>query len=253
LCRKILNFVIFSRFYSLVVLTATLSLASSVKITCKVGNATLYISDLDSFECEIVNDLQIFEINSKIQSISGSQNDTEFDYEDNSTYLDISDVKFTTLITYNNTLHFLPLNIDEFFPKLSLLAVVKSNLREIHQSELSRLKELRALWLPFNNIETIEWRLFDHNPKLSEIILTENRIKVIHANAFGKLPLLEHLDLLANVCVDRFAATRDDTDELIGLVSEDCRYECECEKYYLVGIGILAMFGVFVIIYVFLK
>lgn len=158
-----------------------------------------------------------------------------------SNFTDDLDINFTSLVTYNNSINFIPTGFDNFFPNLTLLAIVKSNLKEIRRHDLRQFPNLRALWLPYNDLEVIEWQLFDFTPHLRQLILTENRLVVINLDAFAVVTQLEHLDLLANPCIDMLASSCDEVRELLENVKETCTVECDCEKYFLISIVAVAI------------
>ncbi|KAG5668044.1 hypothetical protein PVAND_016001 [Polypedilum vanderplanki] len=245
------------RFLQIFFIFTIIKQSFSLTIYCNIKNSTHFTENSENFECEIFNNLQIIQRNLQIDKILNSSNDTTEeiyeDYFENSNFQNISDVKFSTLITYNNTINFIPTNLHEFFPNLSLLAIVKSNLLEIWQKDLKNFPDLQGIWLPFNKIEVIEWHLFDYNPKLSQIILTENRIKIISSDAFNELKNLEHLDLLANVCINKFAASKEDVKKIIENLEAFCKYECNCENYFIMAFIFLAFFSAFILIYVLFK
>ncbi|XP_070501803.1 GATA zinc finger domain-containing protein 14-like [Chironomus tepperi] len=166
----------------------------------------------------------------------------------------INSTSINSLITYNNTIHYIPRGISDFFKNLKLLAILNSNLKEIRQIDLKGFPELRGLWLPYNDIEVIEWHLFDFNPKLTEIILMDNRIKIINVNAFQGVKHLEQLDLLRNVCVDAAAYDVNDTKLLI----DDMRESCETEvknllenyaNYFVICFAVIALLCTIIVLY----
>ncbi|KAL7013698.1 hypothetical protein ACKWTF_015535 [Chironomus riparius] len=170
----------------------------------------------------------------------------------------INSTSINSLITYNNTIYYIPRGISDFFKNLKLLAIVNSNLKEIRQIDLKGFPELHGLWLPYNEIEVIEWHLFDFNPNIIEIILMENRIKIINSNAFDAVVLLGQLDLLRNVCVDKAAYDVDDAKVLIDDVRENCDAVVKSlledyENYYVICLAVIALLCTFIAFYACLK
>lgn len=199
-----------------------------------------------------------------IISISEKSNDTtnQFDQLDLplriSPNFTINSTSINSLITYNNTIHYIPRGIADFFKNLKLLAILNSNLKEIRQIDLKGFPDLRGLWLPYNEIEVIEWHLFDFNPKLTEIILMENRIKIIISNAFDAVTQLGQLDLLRNVCADEAAYDVDDTKILIHNVKENCDTVVKSlledyENYYVICLAVIALLCSIIVLYACLK
>jgi len=199
-----------------------------------------------------------------IINISEKSNDTTNQYHKLDLPLRISpnftinSTSINSLITYNNTIHYIPRGIADFFKSLKLLAILNSSLKEIRQIDLKGFPDLRGLWLPYNEIEVLEWHLFDFNPKLTEIILMENRIKIINSNAFDAVTQLGQLDLLRNVCVDKAAYDVDDTKILIHNVRENCDTVVknlleDYENYYVISLAVIALLCSIIILYACLK
>lgn len=206
------------------------------------------------------------------KNTTNSENFTIFeDYQDNSTeintsnltensismfsstILSINSTSINSFIIYYKKVFYFPSNISSHFPDLKLIAIVKSQLKEVTQSDLKPFENLIGLWLPYNQLETLEWNLFDFNKELKQIILIENRIKFIHSSTFAGVNRIKQLDLLANICVDEQGATEEDVVNILQHLKEKCEVDCNCENYFIVFMSIVAILLVFILIYACLR
>lgn len=97
-----------------------------------------------------------------------------------------------------------PTNIDYFFPNLSVLSVSNSGIRQISRDDLSPFKNLQALILFNNLLESLDGDLFIETPLLQYINLGTNQIRNIGSNLFNPLNDLRTLRLGHNVCIDEY-------------------------------------------------
>lgn len=100
------------------------------------------------------------------------------------------------------TFHYLPLNIDEFFPSLKAFWVTGTGLKEIKSCHLKSYVNLREFHIENCAIEVIESDLFIHNPKLEYVSLHSNKIKYVENNVIQPLSKSIHIDFNKNLCVD---------------------------------------------------
>jgi hypothetical protein len=112
------------------------------------------------------------------------------------------DVKFAnSLKILSQIMHYLPNNISIFFPNLKTLTAAKG-IKEIFRENFEGLPELASIYLESNDIEYIDDdQIFQHNPNLQNIDLSENRIKRISANVFINLIQLRTVNLNFNDCI----------------------------------------------------
>jgi len=82
------------------------------------------------------------------------------------------------------------------------IRIYKSELLEIHSSDLEPFVKLVELRLHSNKIEVLEEGLLDHNPDLEYIVLRENKISYIDSKLFDNLQKLKYLYLKGNVCIN---------------------------------------------------
>lgn len=110
---------------------------------------------------------------------------------------DICKIKIT-----QNTVWYLPKELDKFFPKLNYIEIVSSDMKEIKQSDLKVFPELLHLVLSYNDIRVLESGLFKYNPKLFRVIIDMNDIQYIHPDILDNLSNLYVFDLTLNKCIN---------------------------------------------------
>jgi hypothetical protein len=98
---------------------------------------------------------------------------------------------FAIFRAYN--LHYFPEGIDKVFVNIFWIAIHKSNLNEISQSDLKVFPELKYLYLDENQLEVLNADLFKYNTKLELIWIYKNPFKHIDAKVFSSLGLLRTL------------------------------------------------------------
>jgi Leucine rich repeat len=130
------------------------------------------------------------------------------------------DVKYFR--AYQSTIRYFPLGIDKQFKNIEKIFIVKVNMAEVHQSDLKPFTKLTALSLGYNNIQVLEADLFKFNPKLAEIYLEGNKLKLVEGTAFNGLTSLNVLDLSGNLCITKSAQQRDAVTKLIDEAKRVC-------------------------------
>lgn len=120
------------------------------------------------------------------------------------------------------TTKFLPINLCKHFPKLEALEVVGGRLTKIEKKDIKPFPNLKVLWLPRNNIETLSNDVFEANHKLEKISFYENRLQFIGIDVFKPLKHLKYVNLEFNDCIDRFAACKVCIDVMTKEIGENC-------------------------------
>ncbi|XP_070503357.1 leucine-rich repeat-containing protein 15-like [Chironomus tepperi] len=136
--------------------------------------------DGDDYVC-IAVDFDISSENTKIARISGQH----------AAQKTIKDV--TKFSSTNQNLQFIPQNLQNFFPKLSKLEIVSSNLQK-----LSTVKNLNWIRITGNNLDKIDNFSFADALELQHIDLSANKITKIPENLFADLSNLRFLNLNRN-------------------------------------------------------
>ena len=66
-------------------------------------------------------------------------------------------------------MNYFPQGLDNFFPNLQSVAVMRCGLKEIHQTDLKPFPGLRSLNMYDNKLQVIEEGLMDFNPNLEVV------------------------------------------------------------------------------------
>ncbi|KAG5668885.1 hypothetical protein PVAND_016805 [Polypedilum vanderplanki] len=120
--------------------------------------------------------------------------------------------KVEELFIVSHNLHFLPINIGEFFPNLKDLRVMKSKMTKITANSLKNLEKLEVLMMPKNEIVEIEEKAFSQLPNLKLLDLSDNQIESLCKNA-----KIENLNLKSHEIYDQnhqFYPVENDYDEI---------------------------------------
>jgi hypothetical protein len=134
----------------------------------------------------------------------------------------IDDVK--SFISYTKTLNFFPQNLTKFFKNIDTVWIQASKLQEISKKDLKQFgRNLRNLWLDWNEIEVIEGNLFEFNPNLEHISLYKNKMVHIGSGAFDRLEKLRELNLKGNPCTRRLPDYYTIPSRIIREVEKSCK------------------------------
>lgn len=87
----------------------------------------------------------------------------------------------------NEVTHYLPKNIEKFFPALTAFGVSKSGLKELTKFDLQPFPELKRIAFYGNQLEYLEADVFMYNKKISSISLTDNNLFIIGHDIFEPL------------------------------------------------------------------
>ena len=99
----------------------------------------------------------------------------------------------TKFTSFDQNLHFIPQNLQNFFPNLSKIEIVASNLQK-----LSPVKNLKWMKIIGNILGAIENFSFDDALELDYIDISYNKITKIPENFFSNLKKLSFLNLNGN-------------------------------------------------------
>lgn len=105
------------------------------------------------------------------------------------------------LRVFDQIVSFLPTNISQHFPYLSVLKIWSSGLQLLNQEDIRDLKHLTDLSVSGNNLEVLKSDLFFFNKQLIKIDFTRNRLKHVGANLFRPLKYLASADFYQNDCI----------------------------------------------------
>lgn len=127
----------------------------------------------------------------------------------------------------SQTVFYVPLGIETFFPDLQGMEIANSKLKSIKQADLKPFGKLKELWMYGNGLETLDGDLFEFNPELLFINIDNNILKTIGGNIFDGLKKVERINLLNDFCINKSAVSRCEVFELIAEMQEKCETEEE--------------------------
>lgn len=132
----------------------------------------------------------------------------------------LPNVKILTI--RNQTVHFIPEDIEKFFPELQGIEIFNSSLKVLEQKDLKPFVKLRELWLNQNKLETLSADLFKFNTELRMIVLNKNRIMSIGKYILVPLTKLEIANFNNNNCIDKYAGFPHQMHELFIQIERNC-------------------------------
>lgn len=98
----------------------------------------------------------------------------------------------------------IPTSLERFFPNLTVLSISNAGLAQVSRSDLVPFRNLQALILFSNQLESLDGDLFVNTPLLQYINLGSNHLRNLGANIFNPLRNLRTLRLGHNVCIDGY-------------------------------------------------
>lgn len=125
-----------------------------------------------------------------------------------------AELEMRIFIVKNQKVNKFPQDLNKFFKKLEGIEIFNSSLKSLGQADLKPLENLKELWLGYNELETLEAGLFDFNTKLEIIVLNKNRLRFIAAYILTPLTKLSKANFNNNTCIDKYAGTRLQRQEL---------------------------------------
>lgn len=191
-------------FIALICLISPPALATTLH--CKFDD---YIYD-GNYKCEVEN-LSITARNEIVSDVSGSH----IPRRTNANVIIVS--------IDEQTAHYLPENLAQFFPNLMYLKINKSGLKEITKNELKDFAKLRNIAVRGNDVESLPGDLFEYNLQLTNIDFPTNKIKHIGRDIFKSLTSLESVNFLRNECISQVANNRTEIEKLMKTVEIECQ------------------------------
>lgn len=144
---------------------------------------------------------------------------------------DYDNIDVTSLLI-NRPISFrtIPLNIGNYFPKLTKLVITESNLSNLTRSGLSQFKELAILHIEKSDIQLLEAGLFADNEKIVQIKILDSKIAHVHENTFKyseELELIEFDNLCATINYQNV-----ESKERFNNFVENLVVECTVSKHF---------------------
>lgn len=78
----------------------------------------------------------------------------------------------------DQTMYYMPQNIQSFFSNIKGLTIYTSKLRELRRKDIAPFPNLMFLYVPYNEITTVDGNLFASNLNMEYISFSSNRIMV---------------------------------------------------------------------------
>lgn len=128
----------------------------------------------------------------------------------------------TLFIVKNQKVHKFPSDLNVFFPNLEGIEIFNCSLKSIERSDLKPFEKIKELWLGNNELETLEADLFEFNPELQIIVFNRNRLMHVGYNILVPLPQLSKANFNDNGCIDKYAGTRWQRQELEKQLKKNC-------------------------------
>ena len=126
------------------------------------------------------------------------------------------------LVISEQTVHFLPKGLVNFFPQVTSIDASYSHLKKITKNDLKPFKDLNDLWLSHNDLQELDGDLFEFNPKLKYFDVKSNEnLKSIGTALFRGLHL--HQAFFRNCgCIDSDFAPIDDMKSVTRELESKC-------------------------------
>lgn len=174
-------------FRVLVVLIAWSCVSSSaLKINCEYGYRENCVRNC--YQCTF-REIIITKQNQTISDINGKHVWEE------------SPADVQTIKAFEQHLAYIPSNLHQHFPFLSVLKVWSCGLRSLEQRDIRNLKYLTDLSVSGNRLETLRSDLFVFNQRLITVDFTRNRLRHIGTNFLKPLKNLVVADFYQNDCI----------------------------------------------------
>lgn len=185
-------------------------MTTSLHVDCNYITRNWWILN-DIYQCIVQNPVSITsQDESEITSVSGTHSSNNGNDD-------------VFLINFNGkTMNYFPKGLEKIYKNLKGIWIQRSHLKMISQSDISAFPELLLLDFYDNDVETIEERIFDFNPKLKYIAMNKNKISQIHPTIFDNLRFLSTLYLESNICISINAYNTADVQKAIQQVKAKC-------------------------------
>jgi hypothetical protein len=110
------------------------------------------------------------------------------------------DVRFLSI--FHQNCHFIPKDIDKFFPNLEDLTIRKSNVQFLMTGDLDGLNKLKTFDVASNPIDHIGQDFFSGHSSITSISFESCHIKKVDFGAFNDLKNLSSMNFEYNECID---------------------------------------------------
>jgi Leucine rich repeat len=125
----------------------------------------------------------------------------------------------------NKMIEYLPLVIFEAYPELMIYDGGSCAIKSIERANFLNLKQMKYLWLGFNQIQIILSDTFIDMPQLTYLGLDENKITFMNYQTIEALPKLSHVWLEKNVCISQNNFGNETSFEMLAKLRKSCSYD----------------------------
>lgn len=130
-----------------------------------------------------------------------------------------SSVRFLSI---NDTLPFIPSDVDKIFFKLKGVQMWHASLQTLSADDLKQFPNLEVFIVPGNNLATLDVDLFRFNKKLQWIDFRNNSIEQVGADILKKLSNLKDINFLNNPCINVHAKSSKAIEALMQQLTVQC-------------------------------
>jgi len=135
-----------------------------------------------------------------------------------------SDDDVTVFYAAGKNTQYIPKGIEKIFKNIKRIAIHAGRLKEVRQEDFKPFPKLTELCLADNDIKILDEGLFIYNPDLTLIYLSDNKIFSVGKNVFDGLSKLSYLYLNLNRCIDMKAENNlTPVKELVRYVKKVCK------------------------------
>lgn len=115
------------------------------------------------------------------------------------------DSDVSVIFATNQTLHYLPAGLNDFFPNIRGLTILHSQLRRLTTCDIASFENLQFVYAYGNNIQLMDGDLFSKNTNVSYVSFTKNPVSHIGSNLLAPLKELKEAYFGNCHCIDQLA------------------------------------------------
>ncbi|KAL7050345.1 hypothetical protein ACKWTF_004048 [Chironomus riparius] len=119
----------------------------------------------------------------------------------------------------------IPFGLTKVFPNLIYLQIRRCGLTSLTKRDLFGLEHLKGLWLPENNIVSLDADVFENCQGLKFLSLHKNKLKFISSDVFKPLKNLSDANFCENTCIDKnyLSGNKEQLNELLEEILKKCQ------------------------------
>lgn len=197
-----------SRVYIVILAACLIFQAEAFNIQC--SNEIWNWEGEEAKECQ-VEFINVVTANQTITSVDG-KTESNGDHQ-----------RTVSIFINSQVVHFLPHQLQKFFPALQEISIIKSKLQSISKADLQPFKSLKILSLFDNELERLDGDLFEFNSELQHIDLKNNKLKFIGQNVMKPMTNLKYADFRNNICIDDKAESHNEIANLAVVMENQCK------------------------------